>query len=119
MAKAYRDAKRIAGAVTQGWLSVQALESGRLNEPLMPSLGLGESEAIALALAAPKETLLILDDRLARRYALKRGLALIGTVRVLALAERRGLIDNAAHCIDGMAANGYRISRELLDMIFH
>ena len=57
------------------------------------------------------------DERLVRRYALRRSLSVIGTVRVLTLAEERGLIESAAHCIETMAGNGHRISRYLLEVI--
>ena len=119
MAKEGEDAERIAAAISGGWLVLQALGPEAPEIPLMPSLGPGESEAITLALRGPKESLVIMDDRLARRYALRQGLSLIGTVRVLALAEERGLVESAAHCIEAMAANGYRISPELLDIIRH
>ena len=118
-AKEGRDAERIETAISAGWLVLQAPGPEAPGIPLTPSLGPGESEAIALAMGDPKARLLILDDRLARRYALRRGLSLIGTVRVLGLAEERGLIESAAHCIEGMAANGYRISPELLAIIRH
>ena len=117
LAKEGKDRARIEAAIEVGWLAVQARGPEIPQMPLMPSLGSGERGAIALAMEEPAERLLILDDRLARRYALRRGLSLIGTVRVLVLAEGRGLIRSAAHCIEAMAGNGYRISPELLDSI--
>ncbi len=116
-AKAGADAERIAVALADGWLlrRVPGPEAPKL--PLTPSLGAGESEAIVLAMAEPKDRLLIMDDRLARRYALRRGLSVIGTVRLLDLAEARGLVESAAQCIEAMAANGYRISPQLLDRV--
>ncbi len=116
-AKKSKDAERIAEAISAGWLVLREGGTKGADKPLTPSLGRGESEAITLALDGPQESLLILDDRLARRYALRRNLSVIGTVRVLTLAEDRGLIESAAHCIGEMAVNGYRISRELLDTI--
>jgi len=84
--------------------------------PLTPSLGPGESEAILLAMAH-ESSLLIMDDRLARRYVLRRGLSLIGSARVLLLAEEQGMIESAQDAVEAMAANGYRISPALLDVI--
>jgi predicted nucleic acid-binding protein len=55
-------------------------------------LGLGEREAIALALER-HASLLLADDRRARREALRRGLHVAGTIGVLRLATRRALID--------------------------
>lgn len=111
-AKPGSDAQRIATAIEAGWLCVEPdLEPC---EALSPSLGAGETDSIRLALRAPEETLLILDDRLARRYALRRGLSIVGTVRLLDLAEHRGLVPDAGDCIARMAAHGYRISPNLL-----
>ena len=116
-AKKSEDAERIAEAISAGWLVLREGGTKGADKPLTPSLGRGESEVITLALDGPQESLLILDDRLARRYALRRNLSVIGTVRVLTLAEDRGLIDSAARCIEEMAGNGYRISRDLLEVI--
>jgi len=60
---------------------------------------------------------LIVDDRLARRFALKQGINIVGTVRILDLAEQRGLIKSAELSIAEMTAIGYRISVELLKQI--
>jgi len=61
--------------------------------------------------------LIILDDRLARKYASECGLNFIGTVRLLDIAEQKGLIEDAAATIDEISSNGYRISSEILKMI--
>lgn len=54
-------------------------------------LGLGEGEAITLARELGA-TLLLVDDRAARRIAVRRGLAITGTVGILEQAAERGLI---------------------------
>jgi predicted nucleic acid-binding protein len=59
-----------------------------------------------------EESLLIVDDRLARRFALKQGINIVGTVRLLDLAERRGLIKSAELSITEMTAIGYRVSTQ-------
>jgi uncharacterized protein len=114
-AKPGADTRRIDAAIADGWLVVRTLESPVT--PLSPSLGRGESDSIHLAIADPDNTLLILDDRLARRYALKRGLSVVGTARLLHVAEQLGLIGDAARCVQEMAEVGYRISPALLDRI--
>lgn len=115
LAKPGIDAGRIEAAVDEGWLVVSPRVAGAVS--LSPGLGVGESDSIRLALETPEESLLIVDDRLARRYALKQGLNIVGTVRLLDLAEQRGLIDSAEQCIQEMATVGYRISVELLNLI--
>ncbi|WP_147431074.1 hypothetical protein [Thiocapsa rosea] len=109
------DAQRIAAAIRAGWLVVEA--HGTESVPLTPSLGLGESDSIRLALEDPENALLIMDDRLARRYALRKGLNIVGSVRLLDMAERRGLIPSAEGCIRQMSDFGYRVSLHLLEQI--
>ncbi len=109
------DARRIEAAVDEGWLVISHQVAGAA--PLSPALGVGESDSIRLALETREESLLIVDDRLARRYALKQGLNIVGTVRLLDLAEQRYLIDSAEQCIREMAIVGYRISVEILNLI--
>ena len=115
LAKPGKDSERINAAIADGWLIVHILSKDSL--PLSPSLGLGESESIQLAMEQADQSLLILDDRLARRFARKQNLSIIGTVRLLDLAEQHGLIESAEHSIQQLRQIGYRISIELLQMI--
>ncbi len=115
LAKAGADAQRIATAISEGWLGVQPVKNA--DQPLSPSLGLGESDSIRFALEAPESTLLIADDRLARRYALQKGVNIVGTVRLLDLGERQGLIESTERCINEMIVYGYRIPVDLLRKI--
>ena len=107
------DSRRIERAANQGWLDVVPAVTRR---PLALSLGSGEVEAIQLALETD-QALLIMDDRLARREALRHGLNYIGTARLLHLAETRSLIEDAAVVVQRMAECGYRISPLLLQQL--
>ena len=104
------DSRRIEQAASEGWLNVVSVATKRSHPP---SPGIGEVEAIQLALETEK-ALLIVDDRLARREATRRGLDYIGTVRMLHLAEQRSIVDNAEATIQRMAECGYRISPLIL-----
>ena len=104
------DSRRIEQAAREGWLNVVSVATRRSRPP---SLGIGEIEAIQLAMETEK-ALLIMDDRLARREATRRGLDYIGTVRMLHLAEQRSIVDNAEGTIQRMAECGYRISPLIL-----
>lgn len=115
LSKPGKDAQCIETAINEGWLLI--FPPGDIAEPLSPSLGAGESDSIRYALESPEDSLLIVDDRLARRFALKQGINIIGTARLLDLAEQRGLIEGAEQCISEMAAIGYRISVNLLKQI--
>ena len=109
------DGHRIETAIDEGWLLI--FPPGAVTKPLSPSLRAGESDSIRYALESPDESLLIVDDRLARRFALKQGINIVGTVRILDFAEQRSLIRSAEQGIAEMAAIGYRVSVELLKLI--
>ena len=107
------DSRRIEDAVADGWVSVTAVQ---VTERFPRSLGRGEIEAIQLALDA-ESALLIMDDRLARREAMRRGLDYLGTVGLLHLAEQRSVVDDASRLLRRMTSAGYRISPELLNQL--
>ncbi|QYX31763.1 DUF3368 domain-containing protein [Sphaerospermopsis torques-reginae] len=96
------------------WLEVVTVNNQQLVRELQQSfkLDLGESEAIALAEEIDASQLLI-DERAARKVAMTRKLPLIGTVGVLLLAKRRGLLDSVKDVLDEMQAQGMRISDHL------
>jgi len=110
IAKKGVDSQRIKQAIETGW--IQRITVAIL-QPFPVSLGKGEIEAMQLALENT-QSLLIMDDRLARRHAMTLALNYIGIVRVLYLAEQKSLIDNAEVLVQQMADTGYRVSVELL-----
>lgn len=63
------------------WINIKKPQ-GFMLLPLIPDLGSGEREAIALA-AETQDSLLILDDALARRHARLIELTITGTLGVL------------------------------------
>jgi predicted nucleic acid-binding protein len=95
-------------------LEVVTVDNQQLVRELQQSfkLDLGESEANALAEEIRASQLLI-DERAARKVAMARKLPLIGTVGILLLAKRRGLLDSVKDVLDEMKAQGMRISDRL------
>ncbi|MDJ1171728.1 DUF3368 domain-containing protein [Roseofilum sp. BLCC_M154] len=100
------------------WLQVVTVNNHELVDELQASfhLDLGESEAIALAEETKADQLLI-DERAARQVALERKLPLIGTMGVLLLAKRRGLLSNVKDVLDRMQDEGTRISEHLYEQV--
>lgn len=91
MAKSGEDSERIQQAIDCKQL--QVIPSDDISSMVLPrSLSDGEKEAICLAIQH-ENSLLIVDDQLARRQAAKLGLTFIGLVRVLAIAEQQGMVD--------------------------
>lgn len=95
------DAQRIGLAVQAGWLKPCADQYEGQGGRLDP----GEASAIAHALEI--DAGLLLDDRAAVVYARALGLRVIGTLGLLVLAKRRGLIDCVAPLISQLQAGGH------------
>ena len=70
-------------------------------------LGIGESEAIALA-AERHADFLLLDDWKARQVALALQLPVIGTVAILQKAYEKGIINDIRAEIDALRQAGFR-----------
>jgi hypothetical protein len=103
----------IVDAVARGWL--HRTPDPRPEEPPFAVLGVGESAAIRLARAAAVPVLM--DDRAGRSVARNLGVAVIGTGGVLLAAKQRGLIDAVAPVLEALRANGYHLSRALVQAI--
>jgi predicted nucleic acid-binding protein len=58
-----------------------------------------------------------MDDFLARKQAIRLDLLVMGTVRMLYIAEQRDLISSAEAVISDMRNYGYRISTAILEKI--
>ena len=79
---------------------------------LREHLGLGEAAAIAVALSIPG-SICVLDDRLARRSALRLGLTVVGTLGLLLRAKQVGLIDAVKTRMEKLKAAGRFMTPEL------
>ena len=74
---------------------------------LVPDLGAGEREVLALGLEKPG-ALVILDDLLARRFAERLDLALTGTLGLLLKAKEIGRIDRVQPYLKQLEALHFR-----------
>jgi len=106
------DAQRVAGAVTAGWLRV--VDTAPIQ---LPGLDMGECAAIATAIEL--QAALLVDDRAARQRAEAIGLAVMGTLGILVLAKRRGLLDSVKPVAERMRSDGHYISLEALQAVMH
>ena len=97
------------------WVDIQpiAVEAYRAIAELVDE---GEASAIALALRNIN-SLLILDDIRARKYAKKLGLKVMGTLGVIAKAEKEGKIASAMDLIAKIQKTNFRLSPKVLDEI--
>lgn len=74
------------------WMAVCKSKELGVQDSSLNALDLGERAAILLA-ESLRADLLLIDEREGARIAERRGLAVTGTLGVLDLAHRRGLID--------------------------
>lgn len=90
------------------WILVTELQDPRRAD-LLSDLDRGEAEVIALAQEL-NATLVIVDERLARRHARRLGLKLTGTLGVLLKAKERGLVTAVKPLIDQLQRGGFRLA---------
>ena len=101
----------------QGKVKVLAARNRALVEALHDPLGMGESEAIALAVE--HGCTVILDDRIARLKAKSMGLAVKGTIGLLRLAYDKDIIDRdkLIRALRELKEHGFRVSNSIINEI--
>ena len=77
--------------------------------------GLDTGEAEVLALAEELDArLVVIDERKARRYAERMGLPLTGTLGILLLAKRNGLLSAIGPTLQALEGAGLHVSSDLV-----
>lgn len=90
-------------------LKVKKDNDYRLLEELVDK---GEAEAIILA--KNLKSALLVDDAKARKYALLLGVEVMGTLGLLKLAKKRGVVSSVKDLIRDMLAKGYYVDGKLV-----
>lgn len=94
------DAARIRMACDSGLLTV-------CTAPSIKAAHLGSGERSAIGKALELKAVLLADDLAARRQAADLGLATIGTLGVLIVARRKGLLTEVRPLIEELRIGGY------------
>ena len=115
LASQSNDARLIQAEINQGWL--QCVADPELKLVSSRSLGLGEKTAIEFALQSQEDVLLIMDDLLARKKALRYQLNIVGTAMLIYNAENKQLINNADELIEELRLKNYRISKQVIALV--
>jgi predicted nucleic acid-binding protein len=91
--KADAEEREIAELLALSWIRIYQVQNRVLVEELVNEADLdeGEAEAIVLVIEVKAQRLLI-DERLGRREAKKRGVAVVGVLGILVAAKTEGLI---------------------------
>lgn len=109
--KNYIDAIEIEKTITDGWIKIEAIKI----EPILKNIGVDKGEAEAISLAYNKRLGILLDQTHAREAAKLLKLRPRGTIYVLLLALKKGLIDydNYLLCLLDLTQLGFRMSEEV------
>ena len=102
------------------WVIVQPLQQPLSADVLRASLGAGESQVIGLAIEltlTKRDMVVILDDLPARRLAEGLGLFVLGTLGILMLAKRRGVISVLRPLLDLLRNHDFRIADNLYEQV--
>ncbi|MGH7897554.1 MAG: DUF3368 domain-containing protein [Candidatus Binatia bacterium] len=107
-------------ALASGWLKrAKPKDLARVDQIERDLGGRGEAEVIGVALEI-ESAIVLIDERVARSYAVARGLQVRGTLGVVLHAKRQGLIQRATPLLDDLRRSGfwlddatYRKAREL------
>ncbi|GHV76425.1 hypothetical protein AGMMS49942_12460 [Spirochaetia bacterium] len=92
------------------WITVASVKNTVLQTAIQSDLHPGEASAIALALENP-DSLVVLDDKKARRYAVNLGLTITGTMGIIVSAEESGIIKNADEVFEQLRKIGFRLPK--------
>lgn len=97
------------------WLEVLAVPVAAFEDSALQSLDSGERAAIVLA-ESMRADLLLIDDRAGAKLAQQRGLAVTGTLGVLDLASRAGLLQ-LSHAFESLQKTNFRYPPSLLETL--
>lgn len=115
---AHRDAPPSVRAWAErppAWLDIRPVPAESNDDATLRALDDGERAALALAHALHAD-LILMDDRAGVAVARERGFAVTGTLGVLTLAARRGLIDLRA-AFARLEATNFRCRPDIMDAL--
>ncbi|MCK5103831.1 MAG: DUF3368 domain-containing protein [Cyclobacteriaceae bacterium] len=98
------------------WIKTQTAKDIGRKKDLEAILDKGEASSIALSLEI-ENSLLIIDESKGRKIANSLNLQIIGTIGVLILANKKGLIKDLISVILKLVNKGFRLSDSLVSKI--
>jgi predicted nucleic acid-binding protein len=105
---------------TRRWIATRTVaEAARVELQRSSDIAAGEAEAILITTDAPDSTILLIDERRARRVAIDRGLQTLRTGALLVAAARRGLLqpDQVRQSLQILQHERYLDSRAVQDIL--
>lgn len=104
-----RDSFGVKEIKTEKWLKTKKIKNKLAKEYLLTEIDDGEAEVIILTEELKTGTI-IMDDKLGRRVAKLRGIKVVGTLRILVAAKKKGLITAVRPLIEKLKENGFWLS---------
>lgn len=101
--------KEVTQGIKKGWIKVLVV---REREPYVLLLGEGEGETLALA-KEREAKVVIMDDRKGYILAKALGITVIGTLGVILLAYKSGMIASMKSELDNLRENGFWFTNRL------
>lgn len=98
------------------WVNIRQPRDLLILSPVADILGAGEQEAIALAVEIT-DSLVILDDGLARRYAKTLGVQFTGTLGVILKGKQSGYLSEIMPVLDRLDSLGFRLDSSTRDSV--
>ena len=105
----------VPDAVEFSWIQVKSPLGASANS-LIRDLGDGECEVLLLALEHPG-SMVILDDNLARRYAVLNKIPVVGTCGLLLKAKSCGMIPDVSSILNQLENKGFFLSNEFKEHV--
>ncbi len=103
-------------SVLPGWIIVLEVKNKEKIAEIEKKLDKGEASSIALALEI-KDSILIIDELKGRKIAQAFNIEIIGTIGIIVLADKRGLINDVLSIILKLVNKGFRLSDQLIDQL--
>jgi predicted nucleic acid-binding protein len=98
------------------WVLIKQVVNKSLQKEFLDHVDPGEASAIALASEMPCD-FIILDDAAARKFAEELGLTVKGTIGLLLIAKKSGLIPLLKPYFDSIQQTNFRIAQNILDRV--
>ena len=111
-----RDVYEEFGGLLPDWIQITDVTDNKKMGELEIRLDKGEASSIALALEV-KNALLIIDEIKGRKIAQSFNIEIIGTIGILLLAYKKGLVSDLIGTILRLVNNGFRLSDKILDFL--
>ena len=104
------------GGSLPDWIIITEVKDKQKQEDLEERLDKGEASSIALALEVKNATLII-DEIKGRKIAQSFNIDIIGTIGIILLADKKGLISDVTSLILRLVNKGFRLSDKLINKI--